>query len=171
VLTSASNEELDKHPLDYRPVSQPADEPLRYYGVIREATIEHQGQGVSIQILLVKSRTKAKLDRDQRQTYLKRLTDRLEEIQGMLNKRRYRRKSFARKRIDKALRGISSSEYRRILPSKWTISPVASLTMNAQIGIHICYRLELNVCHEVLRPQGYVPLSSSPNRIPSLICQ
>lgn len=104
VLASATNEELDKHPLDYRPVSQPADEPLRYYGVIREATIEHQGQEVPIQILLVKSRTKAKLDRDRRQTYLKRLTDRLGEIQGMLNKRRYKRKSFAQKQIDNALR-------------------------------------------------------------------
>jgi hypothetical protein len=40
VLTSVTNEELDKHPLDYRPVSQPKDETLRYDGVLREATIE-----------------------------------------------------------------------------------------------------------------------------------
>lgn len=105
VLASVTNEELDKHPLDYRPVNQPADEPLRYSGVLRDATIEHDGQEVPVQVLVVKSRTKVKLDRDRRETYLKRLTDRLEQIQGMLNTRRYKRKSFAQKQIDKALRG------------------------------------------------------------------
>ena len=111
VLTSVANEELDKHPLDYRPINQPADEPLRYYGVLRDATIEHDGQEVPIQVLVVKSRTKVKLDRDRRETYLKRLIDRLEEIQGMLNRRRYKRKSFAQKQIDKALRGNPAKRF------------------------------------------------------------
>ena len=111
LLASVTNEELDRCPLDYRPVNQPADEPLRYYGVLRETTIEHDGQEVPIQVLVVKSRTKVKLDRDRRQTYLKRLTDRLEEIQGMLNTRRYKRKSFAQKQIDKALRGNPAKQF------------------------------------------------------------
>ena len=105
VLASVTDGELAQHPLDYRPVNQPADEPLRYYGVLRETTIEHEGQEVHIQALVVKSRAKVKLDRDRRQTYHKRLTDRLEEIQGVLNARRYMRKSYAQKQIDKALRG------------------------------------------------------------------
>jgi len=111
VLASVTNEELDQHPLEYRPVNQPADEPLRYYGVLRETTIEHESQEVRIQVLVVKSRTKVKLDRDRRQTYLKRLTDRLEEIQGMLNTRRYKRKSYAQKQIDKALRGNPAKRF------------------------------------------------------------
>lgn len=105
LLASVSNEALDQQPLDYRPTAQPADEPLRYHGVLKEILIEHEGQQVPAQILVVRSRTKAKLDREKRQTYLQRLTDRLEAITGMLNTRRYKRKTYAQKQIDKALQG------------------------------------------------------------------
>jgi transposase len=54
---------------------------------------------------VVKSRTKVKLDRDRRQTYLDRLTGRLEEIQGMLNTRRYKRRDYAWSQIEKGRRG------------------------------------------------------------------
>jgi transposase len=111
VLASVTNEELDRCPLDYRPVNQPADEPLRYYGVLREETIAHDGQEVPIQLLVVKSRTKVKLDRERRETYLKRLIGRLEEIQGMLNTRRYKRKRFVQKQIDKARRGNPAKRF------------------------------------------------------------
>ena len=111
VLATPSNEELDRHPLNYRPVNQPADEPLRYYGVLKEATIEHDGQEVAIQVLIVKSRTKVKLDRDRRATYLKRLTDRLQKIAGMLNTRRYKRKAYSQKQIDKARRGNPAKRF------------------------------------------------------------
>lgn len=111
VLTSVTNKELDNSPLDYRPVTQPADEPRRYCGVLREATIEREGQEAPIQLLVVKSRTKVKLDRDRRQTYLKRLTDRLEEIQEMLNTRRYKRRSFTQQQIDKALQGNAARRF------------------------------------------------------------
>jgi transposase len=46
-----------------------------------------------------------KLDRDRRQTYLDRLTGRLEEIQGLLNTRRYKRRDYAWAQIEKARRG------------------------------------------------------------------
>ena len=114
VLASVSNEELAKHPLDYRPVSQPKDEPPRYYGLLKEATIAHEGQEAAIQVLVVKSRTKVKLDRDRRATYLGRLTDRLEAIQDMLNTRRYKRKSYAQKQIDKALRGNPAKRFVKV---------------------------------------------------------
>jgi transposase len=105
LMRSVSDEELAAHPLDYRPANQPKDEPLRYQGVLRSATVEHEGETVSIQILVLKSHTKVKLDKDRRQTYLKRLTDRLDEIQGMLNTRRYKRKSYTWLQIEKARRG------------------------------------------------------------------
>ena len=53
-------------------------------------------------MLAVKSRTKVKLDRDRRQTYLDRLTGRLEEIQSKLNTRRYKRRDYTWAQIDKA---------------------------------------------------------------------
>lgn len=105
LLEAPSQEEMDAAPLNYRPANQPDDEPLRYHGVVRKATIEHDGQSVPLQVLVVHSRTKAKLDRDRRDTYLQRLTDRLAEIQRLLNTRRYKRQSYAQKQIDKALRG------------------------------------------------------------------
>ena len=105
VMDSVSDQELEDHPLAYRPTNQPQDEPLRYHGVLRSATIEYDGETVPIHVLVVKSRTKVKLDRDRRQTYLDRLTGRLEEIQGLLKTRRYKRRSYARAQIEKARRG------------------------------------------------------------------
>ena len=105
LMESISDEELEDHPLAYRPVAQPTDEPLRYSGVLRCATVEYEGQRVPIQVLVVKSQTKVKLDQDRRQTYLDRLTGRLEEIQGLLNTRRYKRRDYAWTQIEKARRG------------------------------------------------------------------
>jgi transposase len=105
VLDSVTEAELDQQPLDYRPTSQPDHEPLRYHGVLRQVILEHNDQEVPLQVLVVRSRTKAKLDRDKRQTYLKRLTNRLEKIVTMLNTRRYKRRAYAQQQIDKALNG------------------------------------------------------------------
>ena len=105
IMKSVSDEELEAQPLAYRPMNQPKEEPLRYHGVLRSATIEYDGETMPIQVLVVKSRTKVKLDRDRRQTYLDRLTDRLEEIQGMLNTRRYKRRDYTWAQIEKARRG------------------------------------------------------------------
>jgi transposase len=105
VLEAVSDKELEDHPLAYRPANQPQDEPLRYHGVLQPATIEYEGETVAIQVLVVKSRTKVKLDRDRRQTYLDRLTGRLEEIQGMLNTRRYKRRDYTWAQIEKARHG------------------------------------------------------------------
>jgi transposase len=105
VMRSVSDKELEAHPLAYRPMNQPQDEPLRYQGVVRSATIEYDGETVPIQVLVVKSRTKVKLDRERRQTYLDRLTGRLQEIQRLLNTRRYKRRDYAWAQIEKARRG------------------------------------------------------------------
>jgi len=105
VLETVSDKELEDHPLAYRPANQPQDEPLRYHGVLRSASIEHEGETVAIQVLVVKSWTKVKLDRDRRQTYLDRLTGRLDEIQGMLNTRRYKRRDYTWAQIEKARHG------------------------------------------------------------------
>jgi hypothetical protein len=108
LMRAVPDEELASHPLDYRPVNQPKDEPLRYQGALRSATIHHNGQEVPIQVLVVKSRTKRKLDQERRQTYLERLTQRLDKIQSMLNTRRYKRRDYTGAQIDKARRGNPS---------------------------------------------------------------
>lgn len=105
VLRSVPDRELAAHPLAYRPLNQPKEEPFRYQGLLRSATIEYEGQAVPIQVLVVKSRTKVKLDRERRQTSLKRLTDRLEKIQSMLNTRRYKSRDYTWAQIEKARRG------------------------------------------------------------------
>jgi len=87
VLRSVPDEELAAHPLAYQTRNQPKEEPFRYQGVFRSSTIEYEGQTVPIQVLVVKSRTKVKLDQERSQASLKRLTDRLEKIQ-VLNTRR-----------------------------------------------------------------------------------
>jgi transposase len=111
ILAAVSNEELAQAPLDYRPTSQPADEPPRYYGVLRQTTIRHDDQEVPVQLLVVKSRTKVTLDRQRRETYLKRLTDRLREIQSMLNTRRYKRQAYAQQQIAKAQQGNPAQRF------------------------------------------------------------
>jgi transposase len=105
LLRSVSDQELAVHPLAYRPANQSAEEPLRYQGVLRTATVEHEGQKVPLQVLVVKSWTKVKLDQDRRNTYLNRLTDRLKAIQKMLNTRRYKRRDYTWNQIEKARQG------------------------------------------------------------------
>ena len=105
ILDAVSNEELEEAPLDYRPSSQPADESPRYYGVLRQTTIRHDDQEMPVQVLVVKSRTKVTLDQQRRETYLNRLTDRLNKIESMLNTRRYKRKAYAQQQIAKAEQG------------------------------------------------------------------
>lgn len=111
LMNSVSDEELSRHSLAYRPVNQPAEEPLRYHGVVRSTTIKHDGRSVPIQVLVVKSRTKAKLDRDRRETYLNRLRSRLDEIQRMLNTRRYKRRDYTWNQIEKARQGNPAKRF------------------------------------------------------------
>jgi hypothetical protein len=111
LMCSVGDEELSAHPLDYRPLNQPKEERLRYHGVLRSAVIKHKAQSVPVQVLVVKSHTKLKLDRERRQTYLERLTHRLEQIKGMLNTRRYKRKAYAQAQIDKAHRGNPAQRF------------------------------------------------------------
>ncbi len=54
------------------------------------------------------------VDRDRRQTYLQRLTKRLEAIQGMLNQRRYKKKEYTRRQIEKACQGNPAKDLVKI---------------------------------------------------------
>jgi transposase len=60
---------------------------------------------VPIQVPVVKSHTKVKLDRERRESSLKRLTDRPEKIQAKLNTHRYKSRDYTWAQIEKARRG------------------------------------------------------------------
>ena len=133
LMGSVRDEELDAHPLDYRPINQPKNEPLRYQGVLRFTVIEYKEQSVPIRVLVVKSRTKLKLDRERRQTYRERLTRRLEKIKGMLNKRRYKRKTYAQAQIDKARRGNPAKRFVNIELSGQDGNLTLSYSLNQEL--------------------------------------
>jgi transposase len=105
LLAGVSADELAEHPLPYRPRNQPAAEAERYHGVLRQTTLEHQGVSFPAQVLIVHSDTKAKLDREAREKLLQRLTQRLADIQRLLNTGRYKQRAYAHHQIQKALEG------------------------------------------------------------------
>jgi transposase len=105
LLGAVSADELAAHPLPYRPRNQPAEEPPRYHGVLRQTRLEHAGVSFPVQVLVVHSDTKAKLDREAREKQLQRLLDRLTHIQQKLNTLRYKQPAYVHHQIQKALEG------------------------------------------------------------------
>lgn len=105
LLAAVSADELTAHPLPYRPRNQPAHEAHRYHGVLRQTSLTHAGVSFPIQVLVVHSVTKAKLDREAREKHLQRLLDRLTYIQEKLNTKRYKQREYVHHQIQKALEG------------------------------------------------------------------
>ena len=106
VLRSVSSEELDAHRLAYRPqraVNDPDFEP--YQAVWRPFSVTHNGQVFADRGLVVWSASNQRLDEEKRKHHLKALLNRLREIQGHLNKRRYNSKEYAAQQIMLAKRG------------------------------------------------------------------
>lgn len=108
VLEAVTPEELLAQPLAYRAVHTNPTAPPPYCGVWREHTVSYQAQSVPVRVLVVYSRSKAKLDAEKRQTELDRLTQRLAKIQGHLNQRKYKRREYTLEQIHLAQRGNSA---------------------------------------------------------------
>lgn len=92
VLRSVSEADLLSHPLGYRPVRKsPADQPfISYCGVWKPFPVTYACTTFSEERgLVVWSAGKQRLDDQKRKTYLKRLLNRLEDIQKHLNQGRY----------------------------------------------------------------------------------
>jgi len=106
VLRSVSQTELESHPLDYRPVrSFPASQPfVPYCGVWQPFPVMYQDVTYEDRALVVWSAGKQRLDEEKRKTYLKRLLNRLAEIQQHLNQGRYIRREYAAHQIALAQR-------------------------------------------------------------------
>ena len=112
VLKSVTAEELAAHPLAYRPQRVRPDDPhfVPYQGVWRPFTFEHAGQRVTDRVLVVWSAGKQRLDEQKRKTYLKRLLNRLADIQKKLNTRRYKKRAYVEQRLRTVRQGNPARE-------------------------------------------------------------
>lgn len=110
LLDSVPTEELQAHPLAYRPQRAAPDALPGYYGVWREHTLEAEGQRARVRVLVVYSLSKARLDEQKRQVALAQLLGRLKEIQSHLNQRKYKRRAYTWEQIHLAQRGNPARE-------------------------------------------------------------
>jgi transposase len=115
LLRSVSADELAKHELAYRPKRQSRDEAfVPYQGVwcpyrvtVPPPTAQPQASSkvYTDRALVVWSAGKARLDRNKRRTYLKRLLDELDNIRRQLNRGRYAERDYVVERIGSVRRG------------------------------------------------------------------
>ena len=107
LIRSVSDSELAAHELDYRPQRQtPAERPfVPYRGVWRPFAVSYAGQSYADRALVVWSAGKQHLDAQKRKVYLKRLLDRLAQIQDHLNHGRYLSQAYTAHQIALAQRG------------------------------------------------------------------
>ncbi|MCP4541480.1 MAG: IS1634 family transposase [Chloroflexi bacterium] len=99
LMQAATNAELMEHPLSFQPQSARANDPPTYYGVLRTFDFATDDQSVPLQVLIVYSRGKAKLDRQLRDNHLDQTLTRLADIQTKLNRRRYKREAYVRQQL------------------------------------------------------------------------
>ncbi len=108
VLDAVPFDELLAQPLAYRSVHTAPTASPPYCGVWREHTVTYQTQSVRVRVLVVYSRSKAKLDSEKRQAELDRLLQRLANIQAHLTQRKYKRRDYTLEQIHWAQRGNSA---------------------------------------------------------------
>jgi transposase len=101
VLRSVPVEELAARPLAYRPQRVKPDDVrfVPYQGVWRPFSFDHAGVRVTDRVLVLWSAGKQRLDEQKRKTHLKRLLNRLADMQKKLNTRRYKKRSYVEQRL------------------------------------------------------------------------
>ena len=101
VLRSVPAEELVAQPLAYRPQRVKPDDTrfVPYQGTWRPFTFEHAGDQVTDRVLVLWSAGKQRLDEEKRKTHLKRLLNKLADIQKKLNSRRYKKRVYVEQRL------------------------------------------------------------------------
>jgi transposase len=77
--------------------------------VLRPVTFVWEGREVGDEALIVWSAGQERLDRQKRQTLLKRLLNGLQHIQGQLNRRHYRRRDYTQEQIHRVQRGNAAA--------------------------------------------------------------
>jgi transposase len=110
LMETISNTELMDHPLDFQPQSARWDDPPTYYGVLRPFNFVTDDLSVPLQVLIVYSRGKAKLDCQLRESHLAQAISRLADIQTKLNHRRYKRENYVRQQLDNAFKKFRAAK-------------------------------------------------------------
>jgi transposase len=107
VMRSVNESELAAHELDYRPQRRAATQQafVPYRGVWRPFVVSYDGHSYADRALVVWSAGKQHLDAEKRKVQLKRLLNRLAEIQEHLNHGRYISHEYAAHQIALAQRG------------------------------------------------------------------
>lgn len=109
LLRTVSTEELQKHPLTYRPKRAKPNDPVPCYSILRPYTLkaEIDGQTVTVpgQVLVVLSESKERLDRAHREAELAKLQEGLKGLAGKLNQRHYKRREYVQVQIERVRRG------------------------------------------------------------------
>jgi transposase len=109
LIDAVPADELHAATLDYLPERAPANTAPLYAGVWREHTLTYEGHALRLRVLVVYSRTKAKLDAEKRQAQLDQLCRRLTAIQSHLNQRKYKRRDYTLEQIHLAQRGNAAN--------------------------------------------------------------
>lgn len=107
VMGTVSQDELLASPLDYRPQSHREGDPAPYCGVMREYVFA-DGEGddevrATLRVLVLYSRSKARLDAGKREDHLAKLQTGLRDIQSKLNQRRYKSRCYVEERVHKLM--------------------------------------------------------------------
>lgn len=122
LIRQVSAEELALHPLEYRPQRAQGDPSwVPYQGVLRTLEVAHPDEPtrkLSLQVLVVWSLAKARLDARLRQTNLERLEARLADLQGKLNRRPYLKAQAAQKRLNHLLNHHPARPYLEYSPDR-----------------------------------------------------
>ena len=106
LVSSIPEEEFDKNKLQYKRKKTDA-----YFGVMRTISFEDKGKIYEDKALIVKSKTKLSRDRKNREKAIQRREEKLKGILSQLNKRKYKKKSYVEKMIEKALSGSRAKKY------------------------------------------------------------
>jgi len=106
LVSSIPEEEFDKNKLQYKRKKTDA-----YFGVMRTISFEDKGKVYEDKALIVKSKTKLCRDRKRREKAIQRREEKLKHILSQLNKRKYKKRSYVEKMIEKALSGSRAKKY------------------------------------------------------------
>lgn len=107
LMGTISQQELLASPLAYRPQSHRDGDPAPYCGVMREyAFVDGEGANevcATLRVLVLYSRSKARLDAGKREDHLAKLQAGLRHIQSKLNQRRYKSRCYVEERVHKLI--------------------------------------------------------------------
>ncbi|MFQ6052481.1 MAG: IS1634 family transposase [Candidatus Hydrothermarchaeota archaeon] len=106
IVLSVTEGEFEKHKLDYKDRSKGT-----YWGVFRPITFKYNSRTIIDKVMVVKSETKLKRDRKNREKAINRIKDKLKHIESKLNQRKYKNKDYVKMMAKKAIEGSRAKKY------------------------------------------------------------